>query len=87
MKMFIQLVAGDKIRPKMTIIDGKIRNWKYAKECSSVGGGMMPHASLTIVEVSNQFNDKWLKAEIDGSHGSSHLKITPEEFAMNFYCT
>lgn len=77
------LRIGQTITPKHTILPARVLHWRYAPECGSIGGGLMPGAELTIAEISS-FPEIWVRATIPGRTPVSYLKIAGEEFGGNF---
>ena len=82
--MIITFRAGQFITPLRDINPTMISHWRYAKECASVGGGLLPGAELKIDELSKIPGAMWLRVEIPGRHPVARLKISGEEFAVNF---
>lgn len=82
--MSIHVKAGQAITPTRLINPTMVRHWKYARECATIGGGLMPGARLKVVLVSNTPGNVWVKVEVPGSDPVTTLKIAGEEYAHNF---
>ncbi|CAN5298694.1 hypothetical protein BH11PSE10_BH11PSE10_05580 [soil metagenome] len=82
--MIINLQAGGNITPLRHINPTMVTHWKYAKECASIGGGLLPGAELRIAEVSKIPGAMWVRVEIPGRDPVAFLKIAGEEYALNF---
>lgn len=83
--MFVALQVGQKITPKRLINQTILSHWKYARECASVGGGLVPGtAELTIAEIFKGPGPLWLRTELPGRFPPAFLKISAEEYAGNF---
>lgn len=81
----IQLMGGETICPRVPITDARVRNWKYAAECSQIYGTLAPGARLTIVEVCKQAGAMWVRAQIPGRDPAGYLKIAGDEYAAAFH--
>jgi hypothetical protein len=69
---------------KRLLTDGVVKHWRYASECASLGGGLMPGSSLSVVEVGKTANVHWrVKLDIPGRSPSASLKVSGEELGMN----
>ena len=82
--MIIALNPGDTITPKRQLNRIMLSHWRFYAECADIGGGLMPGAQLTVVEVSKTPGNLWVRAEVPGRHPAAFLKIAGEEFALNF---
>lgn len=82
--MIINLQVGKSITPLRQINPTMVAHWKYSKECASIGGGLMPGAALKIAEISKIPGKMWVRAEIPGRTPTAFLKISGEEYALNF---
>lgn len=82
--MIINLQVGKSITALRFINPAMVSHWKYAKECASVGGGLMQGTALQIAEVSKVPGAMWVRAEIPGRTPAAFLKISGEEYAHNF---
>lgn len=82
--MGINVQVGRSIPPRRIINPTMVRHWKYAKECSEVGGGIMPGRNLKVVLTSNTPGQVWVKVELPGRDPVGYLKISGEEYAHNF---
>jgi hypothetical protein len=85
MKPAMQLQKGEVVRNKRLLNDAIIKHWRYAGECASLGGGLMPGSSLSVLEVGKADNVRWwIKLEIPGRFPSASLKVSGEELGLNF---
>jgi hypothetical protein len=82
--MIIALQSGQIITPIRLLNRIAISHWKYAGECGDVGGGLLPGAELKIIEISKRPGAMWIRAELPGRFPSAALKISGEEYALNF---
>lgn len=82
--MIINLQAGQSITPTRFINPTMVTHWKYAAECASIGGGLMPGADLKISEICKIPGAMWVRAQIPGRIPAAFLKIAGEEYANNF---
>lgn len=78
------LKVGQVIHPLKTVSPTAVLHWKYARECSTIHGGMTDAADLRIVEVSGTPGAAWVRVQIPGAHPPAFLKIAGEEYAANF---
>jgi hypothetical protein len=85
--MIIALNPGQLITPIRVINRTMVSHWKYAAENADVGGGLLPGAELTITEVSKRPGHLWVRAELPGRSPPATLKISGEEYALNFRLT
>lgn len=83
-RLIITLQVGKTIKPLRHINPAMVSHWKYAKECASIGGGLIPGAELKIVEVSKIPGAIWVRVEIPGRTPTAYLKISGGEYAHNF---
>jgi hypothetical protein len=83
--MIIALNIGQSITPRRYVNPVMVSHWKYAKECASIGGGLMPGADLKIVAISKTPGQMWVQVELPGRHPPATLKIAGEEYANNFH--
>ena len=74
--------SGDRIMARLSINQIKVSNWKYRKECDSVGGGIMPGTVLVVVEVNQR--ELWIRIEIPGRSPPGYLKVAGVELSSNF---
>ena len=79
---FLQLKKGDKITPTHYI--SPQRQWDYKLECDGIGGGMMPGAELIVTQTGGFAGNAWLKVDMPAFSPTRSLKISAQEFAMNF---
>ena len=85
MKPAMQLQKGEVVKNKRLLTDGIVKHWRYASECASLGGGLMPGSSLSVVEVGKTANVHWwVKLDIPGRSSSASLKVSGEELGLNF---
>ena len=82
--MIITLQPGDRIAPKRIIQQIRVDHWKFATECGDILGGIMDGTPMKVVEVSKTPGNMWVKAELPGRNPVAYLKISGEEFALNF---
>jgi hypothetical protein len=82
--MIIELNAGDRITLIRALNRIMVSHWRFAKDCADIGGGLMPGAELTVVEVNKAPGQLWLRAELPGRDPPACLKIAGEEYAPNF---
>jgi len=82
--MIIRLNAGDVITPARVLNKVMVSHWRFAAECDSIGGGLMPGAELKVVEVSKAPGNLWVRAQLPGRDPAAFLKIAGEEYALNF---
>jgi hypothetical protein len=84
MKPIVQLKIGDRITPIRMIIPAAVKNWRYAAESDSIGGGLMPGTDLQIVGLGTEPGQLWVRAQLPGRTPHAFLKISGEEPAWNF---
>lgn len=82
--MIITLSPGMHITPTRLIENARVRQWKYARECADVGGGLMPGAQLLVTEVGKVPGQMFVVAQLPGTDPPRALKISGEEFAGSF---
>ena len=82
--MIIALNPGQVITPIRLINRTMVSHWKYASENGDISGGLLPGAELTITEVSKRPGYLWVRAELPGRSPPATLKISGEEYALNF---
>lgn len=74
--------VGDRIKNRLPLNSVKVSNWKFAKECDSIGGGIMPGTVFTVAEVNKP--GLWVRVEIPGRSPPGYLKIAGDELSGNF---
>lgn len=73
---------GDRVKLRLAINQTKVSNWKYARDCDSIGGGIMPGTVFTVSDVNRR--ELWIKIEIPGRSPPAFLKVTGAELSSNF---
>jgi hypothetical protein len=85
MKPVYQLEVGQCITPKWVIDSTRVLGWAHARECANVGGGLMPGAELSIVEImALPGRAPWVRVQLPGRYPPAFLKISGEELSRNF---
>jgi hypothetical protein len=82
-----QVQPGAVITPRLTLTNARIRNWKFASECSDVGDGLTAgNARLEVIEVAapSLNSTRWLKVAVVGMSPAPVLKLNAEEYANLF---
>ncbi|MCW3092354.1 MAG: hypothetical protein JWP81_3423 [Ferruginibacter sp.] len=82
--MIIYLTKGNIITPIRELNNTQVQYWKYGQECAYIGGGLMPGTQLIVEEVNKTPGMMWIRAAIPHSDPTKYLKISGEEYALNF---
>lgn len=80
--MILNIKKGQSIYNRLEISNGRIRNWKYAGDCSPMN--CHPNTEFKVAEIGSTAGTDWVKLELVGSYQTMHLKITGGEFANLF---
>ncbi len=80
----VSMNVGQAITPIRLINPVMTANWKYAKENGSILGGLMQGTELQIVALSKIPGQMWIQFVIPGRDPPVSMKISGEEFSMNF---
>ena len=83
-KPIFQLQLGEILTPTRFIGPTMVAQWVFARECSDIGGGMMPGAELRIVEKCDTPGKTWVRLQILSRSPDAFLKIAGENLANNF---
>ena len=82
-----QVKVGSLVTPRFFISDQTIKHWTHAKECSSIGGGLVAGtARLEVAEISPMTMNasRWIRLGILGTDPQKTLKLTAEEYMSKF---
>ena len=82
--MIVELNPADMITPIRVLNKVMLSHWRFATECADIGGGLMPGAELSVVEVNKAPGKLWVRVELPGRDPSAFLKVAGEEYALNF---
>ena len=83
-KPIFQLQLGEILTPMRFISPTMVAQWVFAKECSDIGGAMMPGAELRIVEKCDIPGKTWVRVQILSRSPDAFLKINGDNLANNF---
>jgi hypothetical protein len=61
-----------------------IQYWKYKRESDSFNGSFMEGSAFKIIAVNKVPGRMWIRILVPGSDPPRYLKISGEEFSLNF---
>lgn len=79
-----KLRVGDVLKNRHLISPDRVRQLHFARDCASVGAGIMPNSRFHVAEAHARPGDVWVKLAIPGSHPPQSLKFTGGELAQLF---
>lgn len=82
--MIISLHSGNFITPLRELTNTRMAHWKYAADCSTFPSALMPGMRLRISAVNKDAGDMWVQVAIPYTDPEKSIKISGEEFALNF---
>lgn len=76
------LRKGDRLSLRRNLNPAMVSNWKFAKDCVSIGGGIMAGTIFTVADFKTR--ELWVQIEIPGRSPPAFLKVAGAELSGNF---
>lgn len=76
------LRKGDRVSLRRNLNPTMVSNWKFAKECAGIGGGIMAGTVFMVADFNTR--ELWVSLEIPGRSPPAFLKVAGVEISGNF---
>lgn len=83
-KPVIAMKAGDVVINKFKLTNSIIKHWMYSAECADVFGGISPGSEFKVIETQSVRHPFWIILAIPGRDPVASLKLSAQEFVMQF---
>jgi hypothetical protein len=83
-----QLKGGEKITPKLPILDTDVKKWEYASECGVFRGTLAPSLmNLKVINTSgvSHIGKMWVRVEVPAITPPCILKLSGSEYSSKFW--